>query len=45
VKVVIDDPAGLDDRAVRCIGLTLGRARVAPFAGPDTDVGAAFFVL
>jgi hypothetical protein len=44
VKVVIDDPAGLDDRAVQCIGLTLGRARVAPFAGPETDVGATFFV-
>lgn len=44
VKVVIDDPAGLDERAVQCIGLTLGRARVAPFAGPETDVGAAFFV-
>lgn len=44
VKVVIDDPAGLDDRAVRCIGLTLGEARVTPFAGPETDVGATFFV-
>lgn len=43
-KVVIDDPAGLSDRAVKCVGEKLGTGNVTAFAGPSAPVGVTWFI-
>lgn len=44
VKVLIDDPGGLGDAAVQCVGNHLGSLSVTAFEGPATQVGVTWFI-
>ncbi|MBX3187610.1 MAG: hypothetical protein KF819_11370 [Labilithrix sp.] len=41
-KVVIDEPKGLSDETVSCIGRELGRVTVPPFSGSYITMGTSF---
>ena len=43
-KVVVDDPAGLSDQAVKCVGERLGTGHVPAFGGPAAKVGVTWFI-
>lgn len=43
-KVVIDEPGGMYDAAVKCIGDEIGKVRVAPFRGSLVTMGTTWYV-
>jgi hypothetical protein len=43
-KVTVDQPTGLSEAAVRCIGYELGRTTIPAYTGSRVTVGTTFFV-